>query len=179
MNRWIVYILALSSALICCQEPQARRPKKQISQNFYNEIIESNKKLNRLQKERLESLIAKDTLNNYKVSTNGYWYYYEKKDTSQSISPKLGDLVEIEFDIRSINDHIIYQHQTIEYRVDKEDFIPALQHGIKLMKTGETITFVIPSYSAFGITGDGNKIGINQAIKSTVTLIEIKTNTQQ
>jgi len=42
------------------------------------------------------------------------------------------------------------------------------------MKVGETITFVIPSYSAFGITGDGNKIGINQSIKSTVTLINIK-----
>jgi FKBP-type peptidyl-prolyl cis-trans isomerase FkpA len=42
------------------------------------------------------------------------------------------------------------------------------------MKIGETITFVIPSYSAFGIIGDGHKIGINQSIKSTVTLINIK-----
>jgi len=41
------------------------------------------------------------------------------------------------------------------------------------MKVGEIITFVIPSYTAFGISGDGNKIGINQSIKSTVTLINI------
>ena len=61
-----------------------------------------------------------------------------------------------------------------KYIVDKEDFISGLQKGIKLMKIGETITFVIPSYSAFGITGDGNKIGVNQSIKSTVTLINIK-----
>ena len=39
---------------------------------------------------------------------------------------------------------------------------------------GETIIFVIPSYNAFGISGDGNRIGINQSIKSTVTLISIK-----
>ena len=64
------------------------------------------------------------------------------------------------------------------YKVDKEDFIPALQDGIKLMKKGETIIFVIPSYRAFGVSGDGNKIGINQPIKSTVKLIDIKTNHQ-
>ena len=39
---------------------------------------------------------------------------------------------------------------------------------------GETITFVIPSYRAFGVTGDGNKIAVNQPIQSTVTLIDIK-----
>ena len=41
------------------------------------------------------------------------------------------------------------------------------------MKTGETITFVLPFYNAFGIIGDGKKIGINKSIKSTVTLIKI------
>jgi FKBP-type peptidyl-prolyl cis-trans isomerase len=41
------------------------------------------------------------------------------------------------------------------------------------MKIGETITFVLPSYNAYGITGDNNKIGLNQSIKSTVTLINI------
>ena len=61
-----------------------------------------------------------------------------------------------------------------KYKVDKEDFISGLQSGIKLMKMGETIIFVIPSYNAFGISGDGNRIGINQSIKSTVTLINIK-----
>mgnify|MGYP006000872543 FL=1 len=44
------------------------------------------------------------------------------------------------------------------------------------MKIGETITFVIPSYRAFGLVGDENKIGINQTIKSTVTLKSIKQN---
>ena len=41
------------------------------------------------------------------------------------------------------------------------------------MKEGETVTFVIPFYNAFGIAGDSNKIGINTSIKSKVTLIKI------
>jgi len=57
--------------------------------------------------------------------------------------------------------------------VDQEDFISGIQQGIKLMKVGETVIFVIPSYNAFGILGDGNKIGMHTTIKSKVTLLNI------
>ncbi|CAM1366105.1 gliding motility-associated peptidyl-prolyl isomerase GldI [Tenacibaculum xiamenense] len=160
--------------LISCAEPVARKPKKHGTTNFYQEVIKKNKKLNGLEKSRLESWIRKDTLHNYVESASGYWYYYEKKDSTESISPKLEDVVEIEFDVKQINGSVVYDKMKRTYKVDKEDFIPALQDGIKLMKKGETITFVIPSYRAFGVSGDGNKIGINQPIKSTVTLIDIK-----
>jgi FKBP-type peptidyl-prolyl cis-trans isomerase len=42
------------------------------------------------------------------------------------------------------------------------------------MKIGETIKFIIPSFNAYDIVGDGNKIGINKSIISIVTLINIK-----
>ena len=92
-------------------------------------------------------------------------------------TPKLGDEVTFEYNITDLEGKIIYSKEELgimKYRIDKEDFIFALQLGIKLMKVGETIIFVIPSYNAFGISGDGEKIGINQSIKSTVTLLNIK-----
>ena len=92
-------------------------------------------------------------------------------------TPKLGDEVTFEYNITDLEGNIIYSKEELgimKYRIDKEDFIFALQLGIKLMKVGETIIFVIPSYNAFGISGDGEKIGINQSIKSTVTLLNIK-----
>ncbi len=42
------------------------------------------------------------------------------------------------------------------------------------MKTGETIKFIIPSFNAYDVVGDENKIGINKSIISIVTLINIK-----
>lgn len=92
-------------------------------------------------------------------------------------TPKLGDEVTFEYNITDLEGNVIYSKEELgimKYRIDKEDFIFALQLGIKLMKVGETIIFVIPSYNAFGISGDGEKIGINQSIKSTVTLLNIK-----
>ena len=90
---------------------------------------------------------------------------------------KKNDIVEISYEILDLNNQVIYSKEelgTKEYKVDREDFIPALQQGIKMMKKGETIKFVIPSYNAFGIVGDENKIGINQSIISIVTLLNIK-----
>ncbi|WP_299103875.1 gliding motility-associated peptidyl-prolyl isomerase GldI [uncultured Tenacibaculum sp.] len=162
--------------LFSCKEQEARRPKTHSTQSFYKEVLEKNKKLNALEKKRLEKWISQDTINNYKASAQGFWYVYQNKDTVNTITPKLEDVVKIRFDIVSIAGDTLYNTQEREYNVDKEDFIPALQDGIKLMKKGETITFVIPSYRAFGVTGDGNKIGINQPIKSTVTLIDIKSS---
>lgn len=170
------YFFAISVFLFCsCAEPKVRRPKQHSTTSFYKEVIDQNKKLNALEKQKIENLLSKDTLNIYYSSPNGFWYTYNQKDsTNVNKSPVSGDLITISFDIKDITNNVLYENRTVDYKVDKEDFIPALQEGVKLMKEGEKVTFVIPSYRAFGVTGDGNKIGINQTIKSTLTLQKIK-----
>ena len=172
-TRYLIFIFSIA-LLFSCKEPIARRPKQHGTQNFYEEVLEKNKKLNALEKMRLEKWISQDTVTNYISSAQGFWYTYKIKDTlATSVFPKIEDEVTIVYDIVAMNGDTLYKKQERKYIIDKEDFIPALQDGIKLMKKGETITFVIPSYRAFGVSGDGNKIGINQPIKSTVTLLDI------
>lgn len=176
--KFNVFFLVFFAILISCGEPLARRPKKKGVTNFYKEVLERNKKLNRLEKNRIEAWILKDTAHKYEESSYGYWYFYENKDSLNSYVPKLNDIVNIEYDIKNIDGTIIYDKIKKTYKVDKEDFIPALQEGIKQMKKGDIVTFIIPSYRAFGVSGDGHKIGTNQSIKSTIKLIDIKTNQQ-
>ncbi|CAM1352827.1 gliding motility-associated peptidyl-prolyl isomerase GldI [Tenacibaculum insulae] len=170
----LVFFLLVVLSISSCKEQEVRRPKKQGTSNFYKEVIVKNKKLNALEKKRLENWIAKDTINDYKISKNGFWYRYIVKDSLNTPTPKSEDMVLLKYDVSDMYGNTIYPQQERNYKIDKEDFIPALQDGIKLMKKGETITFVIPSYRAFGVVGDGKKIKVNQSIKSTVTLIEIK-----
>ena len=165
--------------LVSCKEPQARRPVTQSTTNIYEEAIKENKRLNELENLEIKKWIANDSLNTYIVSPKGFWYTYNVNSKTNSNTPKVGDIVTISYEISDLNNTIIYSKEALgikNYKVDKEDFIPALQDGIKLMKKGETITFVIPSYSAYGISGDGNKITNNQTLKSKVTLIDIKLN---
>jgi len=163
--------------LFSCKEQEARRPVVQKTVTILSETLEQKKKLIAVENSVVENYIAQDSTKQYHVATNGFWYVYITQKQSETQTPKVGDKVEITYDITDLYGNIFYPKDELgvkKYIIDKEDFIPALQEGIKLMKIGETITFVIPSHRAFGVVGDENKIGINQAIKSTVTLLSIK-----
>jgi gliding motility-associated peptidyl-prolyl isomerase len=170
---FLLMILCFSCSKVTPRKPINPKP----STTFYFEAMQQNKILNKLEDEKILQLIKNDTTNVYLQSSNGFWYTYINKIEEDLPTPIKGNEVVLEYNITALNDTIIYSKEALgikNYRIDEEDFISALQKGIKLMKIGETITFVIPSYGAFGITGDNNKIGINQSIKSTVTLINIK-----
>ncbi len=176
MKHKLIFIFVLG-LLLSCSAPEARRPVSQKTATIISDAIDQNKKLIALENKFIANYITQDTTKKYVTSTHGFWYSYISKIKTENELPKIGDVVELKYNIQDLNGNDIYSTEELgvkTYAVDKEDFIPALQEGIKLMKVGETITFVIPSYRAFGLVGDGNKIKINQTIKSTVTLINIK-----
>ncbi len=133
--------------------------------------------LNKVEDDKIFQIIKKDSTKLYLQSSYGFWYTYIHKVEENLPTPEKGKEVTIEYNITSLNNSVLYSKADLgikKYIIDQEDFISGLQKGIKLMKLGETVTFVIPSYRAFGIAGDGKKIGVNHPIKSTVTLINIK-----
>ena len=176
MKRSFVLIISVI-LLFSCAEPQARRPVTQKTATVLSETIQKKKELIASENKFIESYLAKDSINTYLTSAFGFWYTYNSKIENETKFPKVGDKVELEYNITDLNNVEIYSKEELgvkEYTIDKEDFISGLQEGLKLMKVGETITFIIPSYRAFGLVGDENKIGVNQTIKSTVTLLKIK-----
>lgn len=172
------FLFLLMILCFSCSKLEPRKPiNPKPSTTLYFEAMQQNKIFNKLEDDKILELIKKDSTKTYLQSSNGFWYTYINKIEEDLPTPIKGNEVVFEYNITDLNDSIIYSKAALgvkNYAIDKEDFISGLQKGIKLMKVGETITFVIPSYSAFGITGDDNKIGINQSIKSTVTLINIK-----
>ncbi|PQJ78202.1 gliding motility-associated peptidyl-prolyl isomerase GldI [Polaribacter porphyrae] len=174
-NSLVIFLLFL---MIGCANIEPRRPvNPKPSTTIYKQAIEESKKLNKIEEARILAFIKNDSLSEYIQSSSGFWYKYIKKVNEEQPTPNVGDDVVFEYNIKDLRDSIIYGKEELgvkSYKVDKEDLITGLQKGIKLMKIGETITFVFPSYNAFGIVGDQERIGINETIKSTVTLINIK-----
>lgn len=171
------YLFVLSILLLGCKNIEPRKPiNPKPSTTIFANTADDFKKLNQLEEAKILDFIKKDSSKTYTQSNQGFWYTYVNKVEDSLPTPKIGDVVTLTYDLRYLNDFIIYSKEELgikNYKVDKEDFISGLQKGIKLMKIGETITFVLPSYNAFGLSGDGNKIGINESLKSTVTLINI------
>lgn len=141
------------------------------------ESIERNKKLIAEEEGLIENIISNDTLKEYIASSKGYWYKYDVKIENDTIFPKRGDIAYFNYEIRDLKNKIIYTKEELKpqkYYVDKENIMMGLRDGIKLMKKGETVTFLFPSHMAFGYHGDNEKINSNEPLMCTVTLNDVK-----
>ena len=178
MSRSIILYSLLGIFIFSCKGPEARRPVQRTSGTFIKESIERNKKIYEQDKSKIFDLMEANPEHTYLASSNGFWYYYHEKDSLTVQTPKFGDQVIFSYDIKDLNGNTILseadlglQHYTIDQ--SNQELISGIRDGIKLMKQGEKITFLFPSYMAYGYYGLKNKLGTNVPIQSTVTLKSI------
>jgi len=170
-NTLSVFIIGV--LLVSCAKQQARKPVSQTSGSFIEESIARNKTLIANEEKLIKFIISKDTLKQYVASSKGYWYKYDFKNVEDSLFPKKGDVAFFEYEISDLKNNIIYTKEELKpqtYYVDKQDIMMGLRDGIKLMKKGETVTFLFPSHMAFGYHGDNEKISENEPLICKVTL---------
>ncbi len=176
MNRFLVIICVLIT-LVACKSPEARRPISAKSGSFIDQSVERNIDLNNRERAAFEALIASDSSANYIASNSGFWYAYKTKAADSLITPQFGDKVIFEYTVSDINNAVIYSKGDLKqqtYIMDKQELFTGLREGLKLMREGETATFLFPSQKAYGYYGDENKIGTNVPIICQVTLLDIQ-----
>lgn len=178
MMRNTLYLLFLFLAFSACKSPEARKPVQRTSGSFIKESAERNIKLIEKEEALIAEIIKMDSLNDYVASESGFWYYYNTKDSTHPATPQIGDDVVFTYDIRHLNGTLVVSEKengVQNYKVDQsnQELISGLRDGIKLMREGETVTFLFPSHKAFGYYGLENKIGVNVPIQSTVSLKSI------
>ena len=173
--KYIVLILILTTIFCSCSNPEARKPIVRKTSSFMSESIERNKLLNKAENAILLQKMEADSLHQYKNSDYGFWYYYDVEVSSEDYVAKTGDVVFYSHEIKSLDNTILYSKEALgtkSYMVDKEDLIAGLQDGFKLMKEGQTVTFLFPSHKAYGYTGN-DLIQPNQPLIYTVQLLKI------
>lgn len=175
-----IIILLLLLGLTSCKSPEARTPISHKSGSFIDASIERNIKLNKKEKETIQKIIKADTSSSYMASESGFWYAYEKKVEQDTLTADFGDVVNFDYNVQSLSGQVIYSDDDIkprDYIMDKEELFTGLREGLKLMKPGETVTFLFPSQKAYGYYGDTNRIGTSVPLKCEVTVYSI-TQTQ-
>ena len=176
MYRLILVCIIVGLAT-SCKTPEPRKPVSVKSGSFFDESIARNKKLYETEKAQILDIIANAKEDEYVASENGFWYAFQNKIESDSLkTPRFGDIVNFNHNISSLNGTVIYSKEelkTRDYAMDKEELFTGLREGLKLMKAGETATFIFPSQKAYGYYGDENKIGTNTPIISKVTVNSI------
>lgn len=182
MKRNLLLIFTILMVLFSCKSPEARKPVQYKSGSFISTSIQRNKAI--FEKEELKIIELLEATKNqaYFTSESGFWYYYDVKDSTQTKVPKYGDNVNFSYDVKKLNGVTVLSKNEIGLQnciIDQtnQELISGIRDGLKLMKEGETITFLFPSYKAYGYYGIENKLGTNIPIQCTVTLNSInKTN---
>lgn len=176
--RFVVLTVFCCSLFAACKQHQdARRPISSASGVFMKKSIERNKKLNASDEDLIKALMKKNPAISYFASTKGYWYSYETKNDSDTLTPKKGDVAFFNYELKDLNGSIIYTEVELRpqvYRIDKQEIMTGIREGIKLMHKNEKVNFYFPSHIAYGYHGDDKKIGPNQPLICTITLNDFK-----
>jgi gliding motility-associated peptidyl-prolyl isomerase len=178
--KYLSFIFCFVLFATSCKSPEARKPISRTSGSFMKESAKRNKLLYEQEKKQIEQVIAKDSVNKYIASANGFWYFYNNKVEQDTIKPQFGDILSFNYTIKNLNGTIIYSKEELKtqrYVMDKQELFSGLREGLKLMKPNERITFIFPSLKAYGYYGDTKKIGRSIPLICDVTLHSIlKTN---
>jgi len=179
--RPFLALLSLIALVAGCGGPEPRKPVKVKSSTYFGGDIERNKKLLAAEVQMIAQYIAKDSLRLYESSASGSRYYYQKTNENSDDTPQPDDMVTMTYNIMGFNNDTIYSHEDIgivKYKVDKQELFPGLRNSVKILKENETATFLYPSSLAYGYQGDGDRIGVNIPIRSTITILKIEKQQQ-
>jgi gliding motility-associated peptidyl-prolyl isomerase len=169
----LISLIATVSFTSCKQHQEARRPVSQSTGSFMKQSIARNKKLIAGEEDQIDAVIKSNPAIKYIASKKGYWYYYESRNLTDSLTPKKGDIALFDYEIKDLKGNVIYSQAELEpqiYKVDKQEIMMGLRDGIKLMRKTEKVNFLFTSHMGYGFHGDNNKIGTNQPLFCTVTL---------
>lgn len=101
-----------------------------------------------------------------------YWIYEDKEGEKA----KEDDVVDVRFEVKMLNDSLIYKtdkNEVSSFKVDKSNVETGVQEGIKYLSEGDKAKFIIPSHLGHGLLGDFEKIPPLQVLVVDIELLKI------
>ena len=176
--RYSLFFLIICLSIVSCKPSEARHPISNNSGTFIDASIERNKQLNNREYSLIKTFIE-NSEKTFKSTEYGFWYAYNTKIETNTQTPKFGDLVQYSYGLKTLEGQVIYPTKELEirsYYIDQQELFSGLREGLKLMKEGESITFIFPSQKAYGYYGDQKNIGSNVPLVCDVTLLKLTNN---
>ncbi|HRS53854.1 MAG TPA: FKBP-type peptidyl-prolyl cis-trans isomerase [Bacteroidales bacterium] len=168
--------------LICILLISCNNNKNELSQqknkdkfDLKSSLENANKYLNKVEEIEINDYIKRyDWQMNETPTGLRYMIYYKSKS---NIKPEKGSIVKINYTLSLINGVVCYTSDSTgpkTFELGKAQVERGLEEGIKFLNVGDKAKLIIPSYLAYGLPGDLNKIPKRATLIYDVELLEVK-----
>ncbi len=169
MNRRSSIFFILILVLMSCSNRQERstvpgKPGK-------SEMADLNKYLVRKDRERIENYIERKNLI-MKESSSGLWYFINQEGSGDLFTDN--DKVVFEYECSLLDGTQCYSSEELgpkEIILGKSEVEAGLNEGLRMLKPGAEAIFILPSFLAYGLLGDGKKIPSRAVIVYNITIL--------
>jgi FKBP-type peptidyl-prolyl cis-trans isomerase FkpA len=169
MNLFL-YILLFIALAVSCRNDHSKvipQPKSQ------EELMRLNKEMMLEEQEEIKSYIDRY---HYSMEETKTGLHIMSISNGEGKSPAMQDDVTIAYKINLMDGTYCYSSDSsglLTFRMGQSTEPSGLQEGLLHMKMGGKSLMIIPSWLAYGITGDGDKIGSSQPLVYEVTLVAV------
>ena len=167
---WI-YIIFNFSFISCKNDPKQEGAGDLLKQE---DLIAINKNKVNEEQEQIADYISRY---GYKmqVTETGLHYFLEKEGKGNPA--KFKSSITLKYKINFLSGEYCYSSDSsgvMQFVMGQSDEPYGLQEGLAKMNEGGKAIIIVPSYLAYGITGDGNKIGSSQTLVYHVELLKVE-----
>lgn len=169
MNLVISWFIFATFLLSCNSQSKNGGKNTEISEDresFEDRMILSHKAFLKKEKNRIDHFVDSSNLS-FKESGTGLRYAVIKENKNGE-QFKTGDIAIISYTLTTLQGDTLYESPTNpkqEFMVDFDQVESGLHEGIKYVRVGEDVIFILPAHLGHGITGD------QAAIPSQTTLV--------
>lgn len=135
------------------QAPQLPSNKVIEKNNDNTALLKINSNLTK-QEDNILAIIAQQK-GSFKKNDIGFWYHIFKTGKGKPITDST--TCKFDYQLFKTNNKLIQSGQK-EIVIGKKQSIVGLEEGLKMMHKGDSATFIIPWYLAYGMTGDTDLI---------------------
>lgn len=173
--KLIYLIFAFTAILMSCDS--CSNDKKVVQQMTQAQIdsmlLAQNKNFNAAEKQRIQKFVA-DKQWPTTVTGTGIHYWIYENGAGETV--KSEEVAMVEYEVSLLDGTVVYQSkpgENVPVKVGRDNVESGLHGAIQLMRKGDRAKFVLPSFRAFGLTGEG-KIPMNASVVYDIHLVEIQ-----
>lgn len=141
---------------------------------YKEQLVKANKYMVEKEMDEINQYIVRHGWTMEKTGT-GLCYMFLKKGSGETAQS--GDMVKVNYLISLLDGTECYSSEKdgpYEFKVEADAVESGLHEGIQLMRVGDKVKFILPSYLAHGLHGDDAKIPPLSSIMVDLELLEIK-----